>query len=163
MYPDAVADLADAVLVEAEAALAVAGRPPVERTYRSHGQPAWDLCTTDTLAVYVAGLAPSPASPSRPGCATIWRAEVHVQIVRCAPTIDNHGKAPSADALDGNAADLLADLWVLAASIGDLGTAAVGSCDGFAAANARPLGPFGGAAGWDVPFFVTVVGLPVGS
>lgn len=150
MTPDALADLVDGVLGEALAALVDAGRPEPDRVYRSHGQPAWDLCATDTLVAYVANLQPSPGS-GRPGCATVWRPEVHVQIIRCAPTVDDRGKAPAAGALDASAAGLLDDAWALA-SAAPFGL----GCDAVTIGAARALGPAGGVAAWDLPLTVTV-------
>ena len=158
-YPDAVADVADLILQDAEAALVNAGQAAPARVYRSHGQPAWDLCSEDALVVYVATLQPAPGAQR---CAVRWRAEFHVQIIRCVPGIDDNGRAPTADALDGSAADLLRDAWVLAAAMPSFAAAAVG-CDDVVAGAARALGPSGGVAAWDLPLTVSITGQPVGS
>lgn len=163
MTPSALADLVDLVLAEAETLLAAAGRPAFGRVYRSHGQPAWDLCDTDTLTAYVAVVQPTPGTTGRGGCAVSWRSEVHVQIIRCVPTIDDAGRAPTAADLDASAADLAADVWVLAAGIGDLIVAAAGDCESATIGQARPLGPQGGLAAWDLPVMLSTPGVPVGS
>lgn len=164
MTVTSLADLADRTLAAAEDVLTAAGRPPFDRVFRSHGIPAWDLCTVDTLVVYVASLTPTPGTTGRSSCAVAWRADVHVQIIRCAPTLDARGNPPAVDALDASAEGLLLDAWALAGSIDEMVADAVGSCDGVTIGVGKALGPQGGVGAWDVPFGAVVTASPaVGS
>lgn len=145
-------DMASDLLAAAEAALdpARTGNAVIDRTFVSHAEPAWDLCEHDQLTVHA--VLGRHRQTSRQPCQVQPLIEWHVQVVRCVPTVDDSGTAPTADALDVSAETLLVDLWCLLTGLYDAARTGglADDCGQVSFGDCTPLGPSGGIAGWDV-------------
>lgn len=82
------------------------------------GAIAWDECDCGLLAVSVGQIYPTEAFPNPVqarvgnGCDAPWEAaEIIVQVVRCTPTVDDVGNAPTVAALDEAAQEILRDAY----------------------------------------------------
>lgn len=141
--PTALGDKAEELLTAVVLALEEAGRT-VSKSYVAHGAPAWDTCEADQVAVYA-----EPLGMRSNRCMLQLNPTLHVQVIRCAPTLRNDGSAPSASALHESGRGFLDE--ILAVIYAVQGSGIFGNCDGVEWGTAVPLGPSGGAAGWDWP------------
>lgn len=144
--------LAAAVLDVVHARLTLDDLDPPDRRYVSAGQPAHDLAEGDCseqLTVQVTRVfstsgsvtVETPGPVRDPGQMTV---EVSIQVVRCAPTLDDLGGAPGAVVEEAAARMVLVDAAAVDAAL----TAATGDelpgCSSVAVMEWRPGGPQGG-------------------
>lgn len=150
-------DMLEALATAASGALAT----PVGRVLVAPGlEVAWDECCDGQLWARVVEARESDAvlAPARladgsacgPGA---WLVTFGVGVLRCTPSVDDRGRAPTADALTANALLLLEDQADVCLAIKCSGV--VASPRGMAWA---PLGPEGGCAGGEWTFEVLVQG-----
>lgn len=133
--------------------LEFAGRP-VGRSYVSHGAPAWDLCRADQVSVYLSPIAFRSSGSGRQQ-QTQLQATFHVQIVRCVPVPDQDADPPSAVELHDSGVGLVDDMARVIYAVLDGAGDVFGGCESVTFGQASPLGPLGGAGGWDWPITVT--------
>lgn len=126
---------------------------------------AWDNCCEGggqlwlrVLEIYpTAGLSsPFPSrDSSQPGGCGVVQLAVHLGlgIVRCTPTLDDHGNPPSGEAMTGSALEMVDDMRVLLEVV----ACAVKTLPGVANAKVGrwvPQGPDGGCAGGEWTFHI---------
>lgn len=109
--------LADWALCLIKAALANCGRPELSRAYVGAGQIAWDDCC-GMLVVAPERVYRSRSFPAETGEEELcYGGDVVVDLVavlvRCVPTVDDRGRAPSAAAIDAAYQTLLEDAAVV--------------------------------------------------
>ena len=156
--------LGQVILDEAVSRLIAGGREVPERQYIANGPPpdvAWDC---RQLTVALTRVFPGTPGIERVGrvaggfgpCATIWSVEYIVELVRCVSVLNDQGTPPQASVIDGEAADLLTDLWVLHQGLAEAAAAGeiADRCDDVLIGNAILLGPEGGMASIRVPIQV---------
>lgn len=141
------ADIAADLLGAAETGLIDGGRTVPDRSFVSHGPPAWEACESDQLTVHLAPLSFRMSRNPRRGYESAPIALWHVQIVRCAPQSPITG--PPSSALEASAGGLLDDLAALTRGVCAAPSDIFGGCTGLMFGQAIPLGPSGGVAGWD--------------
>ena len=118
--PTAFYDVMTTLVSALVADLATTGGGPVERYGIVPGDIAWDDCC-GMLAMSLTRQFPSETFPQTASvvprvtpCELPWLVGVvTMQVVRCAPTMDETGNPPTVDALDEAARLLVADMWVL--------------------------------------------------
>lgn len=150
--PLALGDLAETLLATVASTLEAAGRP-LQRSYVSHGPPAWDGCGTDQATVHLQPLTFRSSGSGRQ-MQTQLRAGLTVQMVRCVPVPDDQGTPPTEAQLGDSARALIDDLARVVYAVAD-GTV-FASCAAVSYGEAAPLGPLGGMAGWTWPITVTL-------
>lgn len=106
--------VASAIATGCSLALTNAGRP-VNRTFVTQGEVAWDECDCGQLSVAVMRVVttetfPAETQPRRP-CGDIMMMELQVGIVRCVPSADINGTAPSSSDLTNAAAIEFLDIY----------------------------------------------------
>lgn len=149
--PTRVYDLGAAILAAIQAAYVTAGVALPDRAYVAEGPPAYD-CEQIVVAFtrMYPGL-PFRDDPTAPVLKAVLLRSVTfaVHVVRCIPVVDDYGNAPSAEMLDGTAAAVLTDAYLLPTSVvkawhaGDLS----GTCDEFGVREVVPAEPSGGFGG----------------
>lgn len=118
-------------------------------------QVAWDACCDGQLWVRVVGVRDVTAelggrSGADGSCAVLaWGVTVGVGVLRCTPSVDDRGRAPSAGEVTGSAEQVLADMAATSRAL--LCCAPVSRPRSLAWA---PLGPEGGCAGGEWTFEV---------
>lgn len=140
-------------------ALASEGRP-VGRSLVAPGlEVAWDDCCDGQVAVRLISIYPTgnpyPALDSIQNCGvTMLGLEIGVSVMRCSPSLNDDGSAPSPGLLSANASDLTADAIT---TLGVLTTELPSILDPMFAKSVKvgawtPAGPLGGCAGgeWTV-------------
>lgn len=138
---DTVADLRDAIV--AALAAAVPPRPPFDRIIVSDGADVVYDC--EQLILAVEGI--RTGVPGVPDAAQLdgrvaWTAIVAVHAVRCAPTMDDQGNAPSPESISESAESVHADADALMRGAFDFAQA----CRRAAVATLTFPGPLGGYA-----------------
>lgn len=131
----------------AEAALTV----PVTRVYVSHGPPAADCA--DQLTVHAQLLqASNPLTRAAPGpnqCAVVPVIAIVTTIFRCVPVPPP--MPPAVADLNAAYKALLQDLWEIWRALVDAWLSGTfGDCSAVTFRDARPLGPSGAFAGWQI-------------
>lgn len=140
-------DIAEWLLSTTGTALADCGRDPISRAYVAAGQIAWDDCCGMLVVaperVYRSQTFPAEATDEEICFGGYIAIEYLVLLVRCVPTVDDRGRAPSVadlqaayDSLLGDAAvvynavtSTLPDYWVRS-SVSQSFTGAEGGCIG---------------------------------
>lgn len=133
------------------------------RAFVTVGSPVWDVeacCSDGQLAVYVKDIFPFANFPSRNGeaniCAPTLAANVGVQLLRCWPTMDEDGTAPTGPQIQAASNDLYRDMFLLTWGL-------VCCLKGnnrkrkYVLNNARAVGPQGGCAGVEVEFIIELI------
>ncbi len=104
-------------LCRVEEELVNANRDEVQRAYVAAGQVAWDDCCGMLVVaperVYRSQVFPGEFA-EREVCDTGWlNVDLVVMLVRCVPTVDDRGRAPSKEALDEAYKRVLEDAGVV--------------------------------------------------
>lgn len=135
------------------------------RTFVTVGSPVWDLeacCTDGQLAVYAKDIYPFSNFPSRASnaeiCSPSLAANVTVQLLRCWPTMDEDGTAPTSTQIQNASAAIYRDQYLLTWGL-ICCLASAGRKRKFSLAGSRITGPQGGCAGVEVDFAIEL--LPV--
>ena len=110
-------DVAQWLLTTSENALATCGRDPITKSYVAAGQIAWDDCCGMLVVaperIYQSETFPQP-NPNQQYCFGGYLAvEYVVLLVRCTPTVDDRGRAPSELELQTAYDSLLGDAAVV--------------------------------------------------
>jgi hypothetical protein len=113
---------------------------------------AWDTCCDGQLSFRLVSLAPKYLTPGgrtamTPCSVSWWDVVLEVQLLRCVPTIDSTGKAPTPAKLTESGLGIVRDMeTVLKALTGEGNVYAVGQW--------TPVGPNGGCVGgrWQFTF-----------
>lgn len=120
-HPNALFDVADAILAAVLAAYDLSDLEPPERQFIAHGTPPFDC--EGILAVSVPRLStglPQGVDATPIQCATNRSGEFQVWIAKCVPTIDEAAGNvifPSTDELTDSAKDLMAHGWLISSAI----------------------------------------------
>ena len=160
-------DLAAALLVEAEAALATTAAGTPGTVYLAPGPPAFDCCPA--LIVNVAALSEEPTSPNAPIPATGQRdrygriilATLVITALRCAPKVQKDGTVLVADN-EAVTLEVLEDAWALWNSI----TCAIkngtfeGLCNYVHIQSSQSVQEQGGCVGWQFTLRAEIGGIP---
>lgn len=148
MNPLAVA--AEWVLGSAVAGLALTPDGSPARAYISYGLPAWDECCEGGGQLVVAFSPPVfptatfPALDTRTqDCGTTYVLPLVVELLRCAPTLDDDGEPPSTEDLQNAAVALTGDAWALLRAV----QCALGTAYDGLITSLTPLPASGGCAG----------------
>lgn len=117
MISQSTEDIAQWLLATSAQALDDCGRDPVSRAYVAAGEISWDDCCGMLVVaperVYRSEAFPAEA-PDRELCfGGVLAIEFVVLLVRCVPTVDERGRAPSAAALQAAYSELLGDAAVI--------------------------------------------------
>lgn len=136
------------------------------RAFVAVGTVAWDSCcdggqlwvAVDRIFPY--GQFPGPISGAL-NCAPPLAADIVIGILRCAPTLNDQGEAPTAEALSLSAAAVLEDAYTLETGILCC-LAEHARARPFVVGNQRPLGPTGGCVGMELRLTVALVDPPPG-
>lgn len=128
------------------------------RKFVSIGPPVWDQCCDGgQLAVWLERVyvaANFPASNNTAiTCSAPLAGEYVLQLIRCVPTMDEQGNAPSAEALSDSAQDIYSDLYVAYKAVLCC-LAAYKKHRNFVMRDGRFVGPQGGCAGFEIRFAV---------
>jgi hypothetical protein len=89
-------------------------------------------------------------------CTAPLAADFVLQLIRCVPTVDDNGVAPSGEALSLSAQQLSTDLYVTERAL-ICCLAAYKRRRNFAVGDTRPIGPQGGCAGFEMRFTVELI------
>lgn len=127
-------------LADALAVAAGALSPAPARAAVVPGLPVWDECCSGFVWTRLIGLAPGPGQTRNRPCPGLWNLTMGVGVLRCARTVDDSGRVPSA-------AEITADAMAVHTDLEDIHSALkcwmpALNLDGWA-----PLGPDGGCAG----------------
>lgn len=133
------------------------------RAFVTVGTPVWDLeacCTDGQLAVYAKDVYPFTNFPNRSNnaeiCSPPLAANVTVQLLRCWPTMDEDGTAPTAAQIQTASAAIYRDLFLL--TWGLLCCLKVaGRKRKISFSNSKITGPQGGCAGVEVDFAIELL------
>lgn len=150
MQPDRPYGTARAVLDQLVARLPALDVDVPERRYVSIGLPALDCEQLVVSIDRIVGHEGNPGSESNnPVRCLIMRAvELTVWLVRCVPTLDDDGNAPSAESIDDSSELIAGDPQaILTALLGAYRDGDVGSTWGVVFLDWRALTPQGGLAG----------------
>lgn len=109
--------VANAILCCVQDAMVNANRPQLSRAYVAAGEIAWDDCCGQ-LVVAPVRMYRSAAFPAEDGerylCTTgVLSVELLVLLMRCVPTVDDRGRAPTSKQLDDAYKSLLDDAAVI--------------------------------------------------
>ena len=142
-------DLAADVLDACEQILEETAGPPA-RSYVSHELPALDC---EQLTVHVTNIGEATSQLPDPLAAGNRRSRVNltglvVTIVRCYPTVDDRGRAPTVAALNDASALLNGDAWALWNGLWRARGTLFADCDLVFFDGLAPLPAQGGFAGW---------------
>jgi len=140
--------VANWMLCEVEAALANCGREPISRAFVAAGEVAWDDCCGMLVVAPERTFRYLEFPSDNGGLELCYRGDLAVDLVvllvRCIPTVDDRGRAPSAKSLDDAYQALLEDgavVWGAVANctlpeeweranVGQVYTGALGGCIG---------------------------------
>lgn len=130
------------------------------RMFVSVGPPVWDdaaCCTDGQLAVSLDRMYPFSNFPAQSNavnlCQTPLAIDITVSLLRCYPTIDEQGNAPTHVQLGAASGELIRDLYVM--TVGLLCClASKGRQQKFVYLGSRLSGPQGGCAGAEARFTV---------
>lgn len=143
-------DLASDILAAVEDHYLTEGVDLPGRRYVTDGLPAWDCDQVTVRVTRTFGIAGDVRveAASILGPLVLTAADVEVQVVRCAPTVDDSGDPPAPEAIADSAEAVLNDADLVRAALleaykaGDLG-----GCQGAALLGWTPAGPEGGLVG----------------
>ena len=125
------------------------------------GPPVWDQCcdggqlTTFLERVYVAKSFPS-AETGQITCSAPLAGDFVIQLLRCVPTVAEDGTPPSCQAISDSAKSIYTDMYVAFRAI-ICCLAAYKKLRTFTIREARPVGPQGGCAGFEIRFTIELV------
>lgn len=133
------------------------------RTFVTVGTPVWDLeacCSDGQLAVYAKDIYPFKDFPSRTNditlCNPALAVNVTVQLLRCWPTMDEDGTAPTGPQIQAASSSIYRDQLLL--TWGLICCLKVASRNRkFALTGSRITGPQGGCAGVEVDFAIELI------
>lgn len=124
------------------------------------GQPVWDQCCDGQLTVFVERVYVADNFPQTESgsilCSAPLAGDFVLQLIRCVPTVDDNGNAPSCDELSESARKLLQELYISERAL-ICCLAAYKKKRRFTVRDARPVGPQGGCAGFEIRFSVELV------
>lgn len=130
------------------------------RTFVTVGQPVWDECCDGQLALVLNRLYVQSTFPGTDNqaitCSAPLVGEFTLQLIRCVPTMTEQGDAPTAQALSDSAANIYADMYIAYRSV-ICCLAAYKKARLFTMGDARPVGPQGGCAGFEIKFSIQLV------
>lgn len=117
MLSQSTEDIGQWLLATTHQALDECGREPVNRAYVAAGEIAWDDCCGMLVVaperVYHSDTFPQEATTQELCAERVISIEFVVLLVRCVPTVDSRGNAPSAADLQAAYSDLLGDAAVI--------------------------------------------------
>lgn len=123
------------------------------RAFVSAGQPAWDDCCEGQLAVWVENVFYHENFPARQTTAAVCRSmlagDIVVQLLRCAPVLQDNGLAPSHLLLDESARLIYQDLYIAVSAL----TCCLAEAKRFrkyVIRDSRIIGPNGGCVGFEI-------------
>ena len=128
------------------------------------GAVAWDSCCdggqmwVGIERVYATGAFPSPASVIT--CSPQLAADLVVGILRCAPTLNDQGEAPSPERLTESAAQVYEDAYAVVQGVLCC-LVPTSKARPFVMGIQRPVGPQGGCCGSELRLTVALVDPPV--
>ncbi len=173
MSSDYIGDMADALVSAGVAGLAQATTGRAAPTgYRVHAPVVCDLnCGSGQLTVHLSQVFLAPLDDEVtvgrpfPGncCAGIWKATFVMTLLRCISNLDASGRPVASTVQDGDAADLMEDLWALLTQLDDqieAGTLFTASefpgirCEDITVGFAVPKEIEGNCGGWEIPITV---------
>jgi hypothetical protein len=162
MANDTLYVIARTILDEAETRLDNAGRPVPARRYVHAGQTAWDCdqLTVEITRVFagqpgVEGL----GLEDRESCVGLRTVEYLVELVRCFPTLNAAGAAPTMTALDYASQEIATDGWIIVQGLADAaaaGSIADTACDDVAIGTLLFPEPQGAMVGIKLPIQVVL-------
>lgn len=130
------------------------------RVYVSAGTPAWDECCAGQLTSWVDGVFFHEVFPVRQTtaavCSGVLAGDFVVQLLRCAPVVDDSGNAPSHLILTESARLLNQEMYIAMKAIACCLSQA-GRNRLYVIRDARPVGPNGGCAGFEIRLTVQLL------
>lgn len=125
-----------------------------------YGAPAWDNCCDGQLTVFVERIYVQSEFPQTMTgeiiCSSPLAADMSLQLLRCAPVLDDDGSAPSIAVLSEHAAQMLQD-WYITQRALICCLATYRKYRAFTLRDSRPVGPQGGCSGFEIRFTVQLV------
>jgi len=124
------------------------------------GPPVWDDCCSGQLTIWVERIYVAAKFPQTDGqpitCAAPLAADFVLQLIRCVPTVDDNGVAPSCEAISASAAKIYQEMYIVERALLCC-LAAFKKNRAFVMKDMRPIGPQGGCAGFEVRFTVEMI------
>jgi hypothetical protein len=135
------------------------------RAFVASGTVAWDSCCdggqlwVGVDRIYAYGTFPAPAGIVT--CSPPLATDIVIGVLRCAPTINDQGEAPSAAALSASSAQVYEDAYAVTNGVLCCLTPTARQRP-FVMGNQRPIGPQGGCVGTELRLTVALVDPPPG-
>lgn len=116
-------DVGNRILTAINGALDATPGGKISRVGMVPGTIAWDECDCGLLAAavtrqYLSDTFPTPLEDNTSPCSAAWLAgDITVQLIRCAPTMQEDGTPPSVVALAASAQQVIADAWQVMSTV----------------------------------------------